>query len=190
MKLRDRPPLLQDWQQPQQTGLFGLPAGRILTVGDFSQVWKTAPSVRRPPGPPVNSWPPCRVNRIESKLVTSRAAGSGGVGDDQQTLVWWRASSRRQEERLEKLRALLKQLPTMRCLRGLSCSMTYPRHRQESSTGNDLNRWLKAKDMIFMAGDTTAIIGWIQQNCLRDAPSHQLSHDTPLLEQKIVDSSR
>jgi acyl carrier protein len=42
--------------------------------------------------------------------------------------------------------------------------------------------------MIFMAGDTTAIIGWIQQNCLRDAPSHQLSHDTPLLEQNIVDS--
>jgi len=39
-----------------------------------------------------------------------------------------------------------------------------------------------------MAGDTAAIIGWIRQNCLQDAPSQQLSHDTPLLEDNIVDS--
>jgi len=39
-----------------------------------------------------------------------------------------------------------------------------------------------------MAGNTTAIIDWIQQNCLQDAPSQQLSHDTPLLKENILDS--
>lgn len=39
-----------------------------------------------------------------------------------------------------------------------------------------------------MTGDTTAIIGWIQQTCLQDAPSKQLSHDTPLLEEGMLDS--